>query len=221
MRQTRRTLKGALLKDLTLTFLFPFLLVLLTIFFYITASVEKETEQKNTIFAAQLSNQMQAALEKKHAYVGMIGSRRHGEIVKESLAAGGMAPELLDELHTPIGLSIGAQTPSEIAVAIMAEIIAVKSSSGSEEGFTKVQVYPSQTSGLVIKGFIPKDNESVFVRDGIISFRLTQENFRDFYNGSSEKIAAVFDVFLVPVLSDDEEISTTALFTVDIFSFAI
>ena len=67
----------------------------------------------------------------------MIGSRRHGEIVKESLAAGGMAPELLDELHTPIGLSIGAQTPSEIAVAIMAEIIAVKSSSGSEEGFTK------------------------------------------------------------------------------------
>lgn len=61
MRQTRRTLKGALLKDLTLTFLFPFLLVLLTIFFYITASVEKETEQKNTIFAAQLSNQMQAA----------------------------------------------------------------------------------------------------------------------------------------------------------------
>ena len=80
---------------------------------------------------------VQAALEKKHAYVGMIGSRRHGEIVKESLAAGGMAPELLDELHTPIGLSIGAQTPSEIAVAIMAEIIAVKSSSGSEEGFTK------------------------------------------------------------------------------------
>ena len=76
-----------------------------------------------------------------------------------------------------------------------------------EEGFTKVQVYPSQTSGLVIKGFIPKDNEIVFVRDGIISFRLTQENFRDFYNGSSEKIAAVFDVFLVPVLSDDEEIS--------------
>ena len=42
---------------------------------------------------------VQAALEKKHAYVGMIGSRRHGEIVKESLAAGGMAPELLDELH--------------------------------------------------------------------------------------------------------------------------
>ena len=80
---------------------------------------------------------VQAALEKKHAYVGMIGSRRHGEIVKESLAAGGMAPELLDELHTPIGLSIGAQTPSEIAVAIMAEMIAVKSSSGSEEGFTK------------------------------------------------------------------------------------
>ena len=78
MRQTRRTLKGALLKDLTLTFLFPFLLVLLTIFFYITASVEKETEQKNTIFAAQLSNQMQAALEK---YVSIVETAAMQEAV--------------------------------------------------------------------------------------------------------------------------------------------
>jgi hypothetical protein len=75
-----------------------------------------------------------------------------------------------------------------------------------EEGFTKVQVYPSKTEGLVIKGIVPENNDIVFQKDGIITFRLTQENFRDFYNGSSARIAAVFDMFLVPVLSDDEEL---------------
>jgi xanthine dehydrogenase accessory factor len=80
---------------------------------------------------------VKAALLKKHAYVGMIGSRRHGKIIKENLAAEGMDEGLLDELHTPIGLSIGAQTPSEIAVAIMAEIIALKPSCDAETGFTK------------------------------------------------------------------------------------
>lgn len=74
-----------------------------------------------------------------------------------------------------------------------------------EEGFTKVEVYPSKSEGLVIKGILPADNEIVFEKEGIITFRLTNENFRDFYNGSSARMAAVFDIFLVPVLSDDEE----------------
>lgn len=74
-----------------------------------------------------------------------------------------------------------------------------------EEGFTKVEVYPSKAEGLVIKGILPADNEIVFEKEGIITFRLTNENFRDFYNGSSARMAAVFDIFLVPALSDDEE----------------
>lgn len=74
-----------------------------------------------------------------------------------------------------------------------------------EEGFTKVEVYPSEAEGLVIKGILPADNEIVFEKEGIITFRLTNENFRDFYNGSSARMAAVFDIFLVPALSDDEE----------------
>ena len=74
-----------------------------------------------------------------------------------------------------------------------------------EEGFTKVEVYPSKAEGLVIKGILPVDNEIVFEKEGIITFRLTNENFRDFYNGSSARMAAVFDIFLVPALSDDEE----------------
>ena len=74
-----------------------------------------------------------------------------------------------------------------------------------EEGFTKVEVYPSKAEGLVIKGILPADNEIVFEKEGIITFRLTNENFRDFYNGCSARMAAVFDIFLVPALSDDEE----------------
>lgn len=74
-----------------------------------------------------------------------------------------------------------------------------------EEGFTKVEVYPSKVEGLVIKGILPADNEIVFEKEGIITFRLTNENFRDFYNGCSARMAAVFDIFLVPALSDDEE----------------
>ena len=73
------------------------------------------------------------------------------------------------------------------------------------EGFSKVEVYPSKNEGLIIKGIVPADDEIIFQKDGLISFRLTNENFRDFYHGSSERVASIFDMFLVPALSDDEE----------------
>ena len=56
-------------------------------------------------------------------YLGMIGSRRRTSATLKMLEQEGVAPELLNMIHTPIGLSIGAQTPAEIAVAIVAEII--------------------------------------------------------------------------------------------------
>lgn len=77
------------------------------------------------------------ALRKKHAYVGMIGSRRHAEFVRRSLQEEGLSDELIDSIYTPIGLSIGAETPEEIAVAIVAEIIQVKNRSRRNFGFSK------------------------------------------------------------------------------------
>lgn len=59
------------------------------------------------------------------AYTGMIGSRRKIAALFEELRAGGWEEEVLDRVYTPIGLDIGAQTPEEIAVSIMAEIIMV------------------------------------------------------------------------------------------------
>lgn len=59
-------------------------------------------------------------------YIGMIGSRRRTTTIRERLRNEGIAAELLRRVHAPIGLDIGAQTPEEIAVAIMAEIVLVR-----------------------------------------------------------------------------------------------
>jgi xanthine dehydrogenase accessory factor len=61
------------------------------------------------------------------AYIGMIGSQRRIRAVYELLEREqGVAPEKFDRIYAPIGLAIGAQTPAEIAVCIMAEIISVQ-----------------------------------------------------------------------------------------------
>jgi len=60
------------------------------------------------------------------AYVGMIGSRRRVSAVLQHLIEEGYDPEAIARVHSPIGLDIGAETPEEIAVAIMAEIVGVR-----------------------------------------------------------------------------------------------
>ncbi len=74
---------------------------------------------------------------KKNAYIGMIGSKVRVKLVKDFLADEGISRELLDQVYTPIGLKINAQTPEEIAVAIMAEIIQVKNGSKKSFGYPK------------------------------------------------------------------------------------
>lgn len=59
-------------------------------------------------------------------YIGMIGSRRKVVTVYRTLESEGIAPESFDRVHAPIGLNIGAVTPEEIAVAVVAEMIAVR-----------------------------------------------------------------------------------------------
>ena len=75
--------------------------------------------------------------QKEHAYIGMIGSRRRTALVKQSLAEKGIDKEVLDAVYTPIGLDIGAQTPAEIGVAIIAEIIEVKNKKKRTYGYSK------------------------------------------------------------------------------------
>jgi xanthine dehydrogenase accessory factor len=56
-------------------------------------------------------------------YTGMIGSRRRVAIVKKQMKDEGFPEERVDALHSPIGLAIGAVTPEEIAISIMAEVV--------------------------------------------------------------------------------------------------
>jgi xanthine/CO dehydrogenase XdhC/CoxF family maturation factor len=59
-------------------------------------------------------------------YIGMIGSKRRVNAVFDRLVADGFSREATMRVHAPIGLRIGAQTPEEIAVSILAEIIAIQ-----------------------------------------------------------------------------------------------
>ena len=59
-------------------------------------------------------------------YLGMIGSRRKTIAIYKELEQEGIAAEKFANIHAPVGLEIGAVTPEEIAVAIVAEMIAVR-----------------------------------------------------------------------------------------------
>jgi xanthine dehydrogenase accessory factor len=69
---------------------------------------------------------LRQVVESPAAYVGMIGSRRRVGAVLQHLLEDGVDPAAVERVHTPIGLDIGAETPEEIAVSIMAEIIQVR-----------------------------------------------------------------------------------------------
>jgi xanthine dehydrogenase accessory factor len=69
---------------------------------------------------------LKAALAAKPAYIGVLSSKRTHEKRVERLTEAGIPASELARLHTPIGLPIGASTPEEIALAVMAEIVTVK-----------------------------------------------------------------------------------------------
>ncbi len=69
---------------------------------------------------------LRAVVDRGAGYVGMIGSKRRVSTVLWHLAEEGLPVEALERVYTPIGFDIGAETPEEIAVSIMAEIIMVR-----------------------------------------------------------------------------------------------
>jgi xanthine dehydrogenase accessory factor len=73
---------------------------------------------------------LREALKTDAAYIGMVGSLRKRRIIYQSLMDEGVPKARLEQVFSPIGLEIGAQTPEEIAVSIAAELVQVRAGQG-------------------------------------------------------------------------------------------
>jgi xanthine dehydrogenase accessory factor len=69
---------------------------------------------------------LRVALASDAAYVGMLGSRRHAPAAVRRLRDAGVPPEHVARLRSPVGLDIGSRTAEEIALSVVAEIVAVE-----------------------------------------------------------------------------------------------
>ena len=69
---------------------------------------------------------LEAAVRSPAGYVGLVGSRRKTILIYEELLKNGIPLERLQSVHAPVGLDIGAKTPEEIALSIVAEIVAFR-----------------------------------------------------------------------------------------------
>ncbi|QWF22541.1 XdhC family protein [Nocardioides sp. LMS-CY] len=70
------------------------------------------------------------AASARPAYVGLVASHKRGEAVLGYLADRGVPPDLLERVHTPVGLDLGHTTHREIAVSILAELVRVRAAGG-------------------------------------------------------------------------------------------
>ena len=76
---------------------------------------------------------LRQALTKPNAYIGMIGSRRKNSLLYDELKKEGFTQEQLDCVHAPIGLEIKSETPEEIGISIVAEMIEVRATKAERE----------------------------------------------------------------------------------------
>ena len=124
---------------------------------------------------------LMSIVRKPHAYIGMIGSRRKVSLVRDALATWECLREVIDSVHMPIGLrAYRAETPEEISVSIMAELIEVKNRDKRNCGFTPEVMNALQAEGrdsAVLATIISKQGSSprapgarmLAGRDGIIA----------------------------------------------------
>ena len=86
-------------------------------------------DENALIFIAGRSHELDAralrwAVRTPAFYIGMIGSRRKVQFIYSELKAEGFSDEQLSRVHAPVGLNIGAATPEEIAISVVAEMVA-------------------------------------------------------------------------------------------------
>jgi xanthine dehydrogenase accessory factor len=91
---------------------------------------------------------LRAALEAGTPYVGLVASRVRGAAVLQELREAGVPENLLERVETPAGLDIGARTPAEIAVSILARVIEVRRRGGATTGLAGPVVAVQTLTGL-------------------------------------------------------------------------
>lgn len=122
---------------------------------------------------------LEKIINKENAYIGMIGSRLRVSKVLDYLEERGISREKLDKVYTPIGLRIGAETPAEIAVSIMAQLIEVKNKKAGRSAYDeelldslfseKIKDIPKAVVTITSrKGSSPRDvgTKMVVLKDG-------------------------------------------------------
>ncbi len=76
--------------------------------------------------APDLVQALEALLPRNPRFIGLVGSRRHTGHHLEALRAKGVADEVIARIQSPVGLDLGASTPGEIALSILAGVVAVR-----------------------------------------------------------------------------------------------
>ncbi|NBG89450.1 xanthine dehydrogenase [Isachenkonia alkalipeptolytica] len=108
---------------------------------------------------------LETIIQKPKAYVGMIGSKVRVSKVKNELLEKRVDPKKIKEIYTPIGLNIKAETPVEIAIAIMGEIILVKNERKIGSGYSKGIINelinrPPGKKGLVLATIVSREGSA-------------------------------------------------------------
>ena len=75
---------------------------------------------------------LRALLRTDAPYLGMMGSRRHTGHLLAELRGAGVDEERIARVHSPVGLPIGAETPEEIALSALAQVVAVRRKAGRD-----------------------------------------------------------------------------------------
>jgi xanthine dehydrogenase accessory factor len=76
--------------------------------------------------AEDLVQALEAVLPRHPRFIGLVGSRRHTGHHLEALRAKGVDDEVIDRVQSPVGLDLGSRTPAEIALSILAGLVAVR-----------------------------------------------------------------------------------------------
>jgi xanthine dehydrogenase accessory factor len=75
---------------------------------------------------------LEVALKSRVGYIGVLGSRRRAGVIRDALTGMGATQSDLARIRIPVGLNIGARTPSEIALSVLAELVSIRSGVGPE-----------------------------------------------------------------------------------------